>query len=444
MQFKQLFLIILPCLMSLSSFQLAAETRYSLLQAIDYALDNNPDLQIMQDRIGQAQAQVGEAMANFYPQITSRLSYQHSDNPSRAFGMIISQRRLNLTGTDFNHPGGTDNYRPEITARYALFRGGQDSHRLNAAESGVEAAQQDRAAMRNQLVQAVSATFYTYLAAFEQHKVSQRTIAAVSSELKQSQARYEAGSELKSDVLSLQVQLAEAKDAQIRTGNALELTLTGLKTLMGLDAGQALLIDLSDDIALPNAAQDFNQLLDAAIAQRPEMLAVNTRLEMAKSQLDAAQGAYLPRADAFVSYGSDSKNLDFSTHRDNVTAGVSVELDIFNGFRTSEKVKQAEYALAMAEKSIRQTRLHIENEVNSAWLKQQEALARLDVTRASVAAAEEALRMVKEQRKAGTVTVTRYIEAELARDKAYVRRISAKFDALRAQAQLNQAIGIWK
>ncbi|MGR9087813.1 MAG: TolC family protein, partial [Gammaproteobacteria bacterium] len=66
----------------------------SLEQAIITALDNNPSLQIMHERIAQAEARVGEAIARFYPHVQARLSYEHSDNPSRAFGMIISQRRL--------------------------------------------------------------------------------------------------------------------------------------------------------------------------------------------------------------------------------------------------------------------------------------------------------------------------------------------------------------
>jgi outer membrane protein len=85
--------------------------------------------------------------------------------------------------------------------------------------------------------------------------------------------------------------------------------------------------------------------------------------------------------------------------------------------------------------------LQIENAVKSAQLRLQEALNRADVAAVSVQAAEEALRLVNEQRQAGVVTVTRYIEAEVARDKAHTRQISARFDALRAEAELKQATG---
>ncbi len=118
---------------------------------------------------------------------------------------------------------------------------------------------------------------------------------------------------------------------------------------------------------------------------------------------------------------------------------MQIELDIFSGFSTKENLKKAEQQLAIAQKTARKVQLDIENTVKTAYLKKQEALARVDVTSSSVEAAEEALRLVREQRKAGTVTVTRYLEAEVARDKAHAGYIAARFDALRAQAQLNQA-----
>ena len=438
--------IIIATVIFLNSAYLSATENhtFNLQQSIDYALANNPNLQIMQDRIAQAEAQLGLALASFYPSIKTSLSYEHSDNPSRAFSMVISQRRLDFSpNVDFNHPGGIDNYRPEVRASYSLFRGGQDYYQSKAAKLGVEAATLEKLATRNQLIQTVSSTFYAYLASVEADKVAARSIVAVESELKQSRIRYDAGSTLRSDVLSLEVQLAEAQDTKIQTANTIELAKTGLKNLLGLTAQEPFEVDSSNHWVLPQANSSFNELLNQAMSQRPEMQTAQKHIEIAQQQLNATLGAYLPKADAYVAYGSDSKNLDFSTNRDNVTAGVIVEMDIFSGFSDSEKVKKAEHQLAIAKKAAKQTQLNIENAVKSAHLNVLEALARIKVTSTSVTAAEEALRLVNEQRKAGTVTVTRYIEAEVARDKSHARNIAARFDALRADAQLNQAIGSW-
>ncbi len=439
--YKQPFFIALLCIYSLN-LSATQNPSYNLQQAIDYSISNNPNLQIMQEKIIQAETQLGIALSSFYPQIKTSLSYEHSDNPSRAFGMIISQRRLNFSpSTDFNNPGGTDNYRPEISARYSLFRGGQDYFQTKVAQLGIEVATLQKTALRNQLVRSVSSTFYAYLASLEADKVAIRSINAVENELKQSQIRYEAGSTLRSDVLSLKVQLAEAQDKKIQTANAIEMTKASLKQLLGITAQQPFEIDSSNHWQLPTIEHSFEQLLSLASQQRPETKAANKSVEMAQQQLNVALGAYLPKADAYVTYGSDSKNLEFSSNRDNVTAGVMVEMDIFSGFRDKQKVKKARHQLAIAEHSAKATQLNIENAVKSAHLKVLEALARVKVTTTSVTAAEEALRLVNEQRKAGTVTVTRYIEAEVARDKSHARNIAARFDALRAEAELSQAVG---
>ncbi|WP_341328081.1 TolC family protein [Methylotuvimicrobium sp. KM2] len=444
---------VLACLLILpqthayaQSSELERRPTYTLEDAISLALQNNPDLQIAHERIGQAQAQLGEAFAAFYPQAQIRMSYEHTDNPSRAFGMIISQRRLNLDGsTNFNQPGGTDNYRPEVVATYSLFRGGQDYQAAKAAELGVEAAELQESAVRNQLIEAVTSTYYGLLASAEAHKVALNSIKAVDSELRQSKNQYEAGALLKSDVLSLEVQLAETQDAEIQAANAIELTRTGLKTLLGLNADEAFEFEqASAALQIPENHESFDDLLNRAIKERPEIAAAYKRVEIAERKLSAAKGAHLPRANAYVSYGSDSKNIDFSTNRDNVTAGVMVEMDLFSGFGTSEAVKKAEHQLNEAQKAHTQTKLAIENEVKTAHLKFREALARLNVTRAAIASAEEALRLVNQQRQAGAATVTRYIEAEVARDKAHSRDIAARFDALRAEAELKKALGSWR
>ena len=185
--YKKQLLIAATLFLNSATLSATENHTYNLQQAIDHALTHNPNLQIMQDRIAQAETQLGIALSRFYPNIKTRLSYEHSTNPSRAFGMIIAQRRLDFSpSVDFNNPGGTDNYRPEVTASYSLFRGGQDYFQSKSAELGIEAATLEKKATHNQLIQAVSSTFYAYLAAIEADKISNRSIEAVENELKQS------------------------------------------------------------------------------------------------------------------------------------------------------------------------------------------------------------------------------------------------------------------
>ncbi|MGD0961357.1 MAG: TolC family protein [Methylomonas sp.] len=417
---------------------------YTLDQAIDKALSNNPELGIMQARIDQADAQLGQALAGFYPQIKTSLSYQYSNNPAQAFSMLIAERRLNFAGTNFNNPGFIEDYRPSVTGSYSLFRGGQDYYQSQAAQLGVEASELEKSATRNRLLNNVTAAYYGELAAIQARKVSQRSIESVQSELDQSRVRYDAGALLKSDVLSLEVRLAEAKEVDIQAANAIEMAQNMLKTLLGLSANDPFAISENQDTRLPQGPDNFNELLNQALSHHPELKAAEKKVAIAEKQLSAAQAAYLPRADAYVNYGSDSKNLTYNSNRDNVSVGVMVEMDLFTGFTTQEKIKRAEHELTAAQEAARQTRLRIENQLKSAQLRLQEALSRSQVSAVAVQSAEEALRLVSEQRQAGVVTITRFLEAGVARDKANTRQISSRYDALRAEAELKQAIGFWQ
>ena len=150
----------------------------------------------------------------------------------RFFSMILSQRDFNANSIqDINNPGYRQNFRPEIIGRLSLFRGGQDYHQSKAAELGIDAAEFERSSVRNALIEAVTTSYYTYLAALEAQKVARDSIAAITSELNQTTLRYEAGMALKSDVLSLDVKLAETQDTEIRATNSIELSKTSIANL---------------------------------------------------------------------------------------------------------------------------------------------------------------------------------------------------------------------
>jgi outer membrane protein TolC len=85
---------------------------FTLDQAIDYALANNPDLQIATERISQAEAQLGVALAAFYPQVTAKVGYDHSNNPAQVFSMIVAQREYS-TNQDINNQVTAKTFAPK-------------------------------------------------------------------------------------------------------------------------------------------------------------------------------------------------------------------------------------------------------------------------------------------------------------------------------------------
>jgi len=248
----------------------------------------------------------------------------------------------------------------------------------------------------------------------------------------------------KSDVLSLEVRLASAKDNEVRAKNSVEHVRTSLRVLLGLSPGES--VELATDVPPqdPSLPRDRAEALARAATSRPEPAAAARLVEMRKSELSAERGAWLPSVDAFASYGQDAPELVFSGRQDNWAFGFSVDLPLFSGFRTRARVASAERRVDEARALEDKVRLAVEQEVRTAILHRDEALERVSVTEKAVAAAEEALRLVREQYQAGTATVTRYLEAEAALADARSRSISGQTDVRRAEAELRKAIGGWK
>ncbi|TAN51728.1 MAG: TolC family protein [Methylococcaceae bacterium] len=414
----------------------------SLEQAIDLAFEHNPDMAAAAERIGQAEAKVAEAAAAFYPKLVGRVGYSYSDDPALAFSAIVSQRRYN-PAMDINHPGFVENFRPEIAGAWSLFRGGSDYYRKKAAELGVAAAELERVALRNRLAALVAAAYYAVLAAPQQLEVARHSIKAVDSALQHAQAAYQAGSLLKSDLLSLEVRRAQAGETELHAINAVDLSRSGLQTLLGLETVDSLNLHEGGDTGQPVAPAALEQLVTQALAQRAEMQAAAHQVEMRQKELAAEQGGHLPRVNAYTAYGLNSRSPDMNFKQDNLTLGVNAEMDLFAGGAIAARVSGAQRKVAEAQALQQRTRLEIEDEVRQAHANLREAMARRGMAETAATAAEEALRLVQQQYRGGSATVTRYLEAEADRAQARMRQVTARYEVWVQQANLRKALGYW-
>ena len=424
-----------------------ANRTLSLPDAIELAFAQNPDLAAAIARIGQAEARVAEVAAGFYPQLTARVGYDYTNNPALAFSYIVAQRRFNASPTDFNgqinNPGWVENFRPEVIGRINLYRGGQDDYLKKAAELGVQATELEHAALRNRLASAVTSAYYAALTAPKQVGVAQRSVNTVEKEMELTRARVAEGMALRGDVLSLEVRSSAARESELQARNAINLSRSALKTLIG-EARNELPELRETDLPVPVIKGSLLTMFDQALSQRPEMQAAAHQVRIREHELDAANGAILPRINAYAATGSNSRTLDPSDYKANTSIGINAEMDLFAGGAINARISAAERRVVEAQAMEQKTRLEIENEVRQAYSTLEQALARLKVAEAGATAAEEALRLVNEQYHGGSATVTRYLEAETDRASATLRSIVAHFEAQVAEAQLLQAVGHWR
>ncbi|HUJ11575.1 MAG TPA: TolC family protein [Verrucomicrobiae bacterium] len=409
----------------------------TLREAERLALQQNPDLASAQQRVTAARAALQQADAAFWPQVRLSENYAASDNPVQAFMMTLNQRAFNF-GANFNHPDTTDNLNTKVLATYPLYNGGSDLASRQAARLGAEAGENSLEAVRNELVFEVARGFYTIGKARQFVRTAEAAVTSMESNLGVASNRFTQGTVLKSDFLDAEVRLSEARDNLVRARNALAISETVFRNVLGVG-------EKENVIAAESASKIISQAVDEPldISQRPELLAAQKAVAASERRVRAAFGGHLPRVNAFASYDLDSG--DARRYEDSWVAGVSVELDVFDGFLTRGKVAEARANLAAAREALRKTELALELEAKQAQLNLNEAQARLATTGQAVAQAKESLQITKERYANGLALLTQLLDAESALTAARQRRAAAEADDQIAQAALEKALGHgWK
>ncbi len=422
--------------------QLKLSGKLSLERAIELALANNPDQDMAVARIRQSEALVDQAMAPFYPWLSLYGGYTIGDAPSAYLFKLIDQRRL-APRVDFNHPGGFENYEVGIRAQWNLFRGGRDLLRRRMAETGLEISRLGRRSVQNALVASVTKAFYNCLASREFIVVAKKSVGTVQKQLSVMQVRYRAGGVLRSDVLSLEVRLARARENLVTARKNHQLALAALANLLGADPDAD--FELEDR---PGPAAKvpvtYARGLSVALKRRPELLTARRRVEQARMGLDMVRGEYLPSLNANANYYWDAPHPgDLRADYANWTAGLLLNWNLFTGLSTRAGESKARAFLEQMLAADRKAALQVQLDVKSAYLNLAEAQARVEVSRASVARAEESLKLVSRQYQGGSADITRYLNAELALTRARIRAIAARYDREKALADIARALGLW-
>ena len=410
----------------------------SLDDAVAAALENSPTLQAAEARINSSEALLAQARSYYYPSIGLSASYTRSDNPIQAFMMQLNQRQLNMQDPAFNpnEPEDAENVRGSVGAQWRLFdlqrAAGKDMARL-----GTEAGAQAFAAARNQLVHEVTRGFYGVLQAQAFADVQVEAIQSIEESLRIARERFAAGGAVKTDVLNLETQLAQANEDLIRARNGAQLALAALNAAIGDDLVAA------DAIAAPAeaelAAPPPKCTNERAFEDRPEFRAAQLMRRIKEQDVRKAQGGYAPTVSAFGSYDLDSE--DASDFQDSYVVGVAAEINIFDGARTRAAVRAARADLAAARADEEKARLNLRLDLQQAFLGAQEAWERLEVVRKSLETAREARRIVQEQYQQGAADVALLLQTQVGVTATETRAAAARYDYLTALSNLQRAKG---
>jgi hypothetical protein len=184
---------------------------------------------------------------------------------------------------------------------------------------------------------------------------------------------------------------------------------------------------------LPSSARRTQEISHAGLA------AARERESTAQAQLRGTKSGYQPRISAF---GSLDYDYGWVTGGDgkSYTAGVMAQWDLWDGFSTRAKVREAKANLESAHEEQRKLRLALNLEVEQARLDLNTAAERLVVSGKTVEQAAESASLTRNRFEQGLALSTQLIDSETALVAARVRRAEAESDERIAIAALRKAL----
>jgi outer membrane protein len=410
----------------------------TLIHAINLAFASNPDLRAAQERVRIAAALLNSARAEFYPKLGISENFVETNTPANVFMYLLNQARFSFN-TDFNHPGFIDNFLTSTQIDQPLYAGGRLRARRDAAESQQQASTFSLRAAQNELVFHVAEAYYRLIQARNLTQVRRTNVEQVQQQLDVAQTRLKAGTAVRSDVLSLEVRLAEAREALITAENQLELSWAVLENVIG---GRLPRLALPSQVPPAPWSEHIDSVENAvaqAVRQRPEVGAMNGQRQAAMANIEAARAGNRPSVNLTGNYYMWTPNLYNGTN--NLFVGLAASLNLFDGGRTRSAVQTAQARVAELVARQQRLMLDIELEVRRAYLQLSDAQGRLPVTDSAIEQATESFREIGIRYRGQAATITQFIDAQVALTSAQVRKATVQADVEIARANLERAVG---
>lgn len=408
-------------------------------EAVRIALDEHPALAIAAANERIAFTRVREARAAWLPAVEVSETYARGNNPVFVFGSLLEQGRFGPSNFDphfLNNPPSLQNYRSALSIRYPLFDQWRRVDAARQASLGVSIAEAQTSAARQSRTFEVLRAFYGAILAAEEKHAAEEAVRSAEADTKRIQNRVDAGLLVLSDLLAAKVQLAAFQQRDIAAAGELAIARRALAITIGRPHERFEPAGALPTLDVPLG--DLGALLASGTQSRSDVRAAALEARIAASQSHTANGALLPRLDAFASWGASGQS--FSEHNSDHTVGVVASWRFPNPAASGERARAVEAMKAAAARN-EETASAAELEIVTSWEHARAAEGRRTIAAATIAQAEEALRIVHDRYEQGLTPITEVLRAQSSLVEAKVLHFRALYDHTIAYAQLLRATG---
>ncbi|MEO8448263.1 MAG: TolC family protein [Gemmatimonadota bacterium] len=326
-----------------------------------------------------------------------------------------------------------------INSSIEVFDGFRRSAESKAAKANRASAEANLTDAQYQQELATTNQFYDVLAGTQLLRVRQASVRRAEEQLKVAIARLRAGAAIRPDSLRSLVTLGTARLDMINAQTQLLSAEANLGRLVGSDGPVGAVDDSSfyaTAIVIDTAA-----VRAEALAQSPQVVAAEASARSARAALGVVKAAYWPSVTLSGSSslnGSRQNNYSFLQQRQ---LQFGLNWAVFNRFTREQNIVNQRSTAEIAEANAAELRRQVLADLTTRLAELGAAQERIAITQVSVVAATEDLRVQQERYRLGAATIVDVLTSQEALNQAEVDAVNARFDHLRAKAQIQALIG---
>ncbi len=407
----------------------------TLDDAVRLAQQNAPALVQARGALRSSAAGVKRAYAAFIPNVNTSITSGRSDGATYFQGALVPLR------------GDAWSFSNSISTNVDLYDGGRrmsEVRRTKAVETAAQAS--ERTQLYNTALN-VKQVYFNGLAARELEGAALRQLEQAEQQMAASIARVRAGAATKSDSLRSVIQVGNAKLAVLTARNNLQVANAGLTRLVG---SEFVVTPTSADTVAPSAVRLENETLVSMLDQAPALQQAQADLAASRAAVKTARAAWLPSLSASYSFSANQSSGAFEPgnlfliggqNPNNKRLNFNISYPLFNQLQRETSIIQAQVTQRNSEATLRDARLATQQTLTQALGTLRLAEERASIQDASVAAAEEDLRVQTQRYQLGAATILDVLTSQTTLIQARVALIQARYDARVAKAQIEALIG---
>ncbi len=290
-----------------------------LTALIAEALENNPEIQAALQEREAARHRIAPAGA--------------LDDPILEAGVINAP----LASSPFNREDMTMKM---IGLSQNLPYPGRRGLRQDVAAKDAEAVGYGYQETVNRIARGIKTAYFDLGLTLEMTKLVEKNKLILERFLRIAEGRYEVGQGSQADVLKAQTQVSRMLDELLRL--ARERPTIEAELIRALGRSENVAAPVPEPPQLNEETLNLESLREAALTQRPQLLALQSLVARNEKALELARKAYYPDLNVRLSYGQRDNMLDNTRRPDMVTMTMAINLPVWRGNKIEPRIMESQ------------------------------------------------------------------------------------------------------